>query len=183
MIKNIFPIPLYETFVEPDMVDLLENKVCNLLPLLFTNSEHNSNFYDTSKSIRLMEKLPEFFELAKDQSTSMIRDSNIIISENTMLTISAWIQDYQLKQFHSIHNHPRSLLSGVYFVRADQGAPPLILYNPNPGQIMVSDNENDKMYEVEPERGKMVIFPSYLFHEVLSNDNNHNRTVLAFNLL
>ena len=90
------------------------------------------------------------------------------------------------------HVHPGALWSGVYYVRAPEGAGHIEFTDPRTVQIMnpAAHTPNVKRkrecwsrVKVKPEAGKMLIFPSWLFHSVEPNTSSDgDRVVISFNV-
>ena len=93
------------------------------------------------------------------------------------------------------HNHPFASWSAVYCVRAGEAVPEhpdsglLRLLDPRPGANGYLDGANRHVrapYAVKPlelrlEEGQLVIFPSYLFHEVTPFYGRDTRITVATN--
>ncbi len=105
------------------------------------------------------------------------------------LSFEAWANVNGQGDFNRVHNHPGSHLSGVYYV--DVGAP----YDPNgeAGQLEFQDPRGflnmhpmpgkgiGKSLLVKPKEGKIVIFPSFIFHTALPHKGERERISIAFN--
>ena len=97
--------------------------------------------------------------------------------------------------FNRPHIHPNSLFSGVYFIKPPQKSGNLMVYDPRPGVQMSMPNrkqgEIKKFYppelwrevHYEPVAGRCIMFPSWLWHEVKSNQSNDTRISVSFNFL
>ena len=97
--------------------------------------------------------------------------------------------------FNRPHLHPNSLFSGVYFIKTPQKSGNLMVYDPRPGVQMSMPNrkqgEIKKFYppelwrevHYEPVAGRCIMFPSWLWHEVKSNQGNDTRISVSFNFL
>ena len=97
--------------------------------------------------------------------------------------------------FNRPHIHPNSLFSGVYFIKTPQKSGNLMVYDPRPGVQMSMPNrkqgEIKKFYppelwrevHYEPVAGRCIMFPSWLWHEVKSNQSNDTRISVSFNFL
>ena len=97
--------------------------------------------------------------------------------------------------FNRPHIHPNSLFSGVYFIKTPQKSGNLMVYDPRPGVQMSMPNrkqgEIKKFYppelwrevHYEPKAGRCIMFPSWLWHEVKSNESNDTRISVSFNFL
>jgi hypothetical protein len=181
MIKNIFSVPIYTSLVSKEISNEIENLVVSRLHLLKKNKEQSTDFYNESKTV-----LPhEIINLTNEiniQCLNYAKLTNSIIGSK----INYWVQDYSPNDFHRPHVHQASLLSGVYYVRANEQAGYLRFTTPNPYTwISLYDVPyEEKMYfNVKPQKGLIILFPSYLIHQVVPSDNNNvERTCIAFNL-
>jgi hypothetical protein len=64
--------------------------------------------------------------------------------------LEIWSSIHSGSSSHPFHNHPDSLVSGVYFVRIPEGA----------GSLVFADSrQTDLQAIVEPTEGKLVLFP------------------------
>lgn len=102
----------------------------------------------------------------------------------------SWISYKEPGQHHTMHTHPNSLISGVfYFGPSDKKTPAIKFHNARVGinaqQIKPSIRTgfNPDVMAVDFEAGMMVLFPSYLHHSVPINETNTVRCSLAFNVV
>jgi uncharacterized protein (TIGR02466 family) len=78
-------------------------------------------------------------------------------------------------------------LSGVFYLNVNEKSAPIVFYDPRPFRKFVSlPRGNETLASCEkimiiPETGLMLIWESWLEHEVLKNYSD-NRTTLVFNL-
>jgi len=116
------------------------------------------------------------------------------VSEDVIFSIeTSWINQYKQGEHNMLHNHTNSILSGVYYID----------FPPNSGNITFSKtnlynnifpcavtpqlkgkNNNQYTlsgYEIVPETGNVLIFPSFLHHGVPPNPTKQDRYSLAFN--
>ena len=97
--------------------------------------------------------------------------------------------------YNRSHVHPGSLWSGVYYVQTPEHSGRIIFQDPRPQVSMVSAVYQDKTkagpqqwqeINYEPIAGRMILFPSWLRHEVESNLNelggdDADRISISFN--
>lgn len=90
--------------------------------------------------------------------------------------------------YNKRHHHPNSLISGVLYADAPEGSGALILTEPRYGKLMENRVGRDKDallhkdQRIIPETGRLVIFPSYLEHEVELTKSTSPRVIYSFNL-
>lgn len=75
------------------------------------------------------------------------------------------------------HNHPDSILSGIIFLQVDKNSSKLYFRNPNSKYFNIDDDVS-----ITPERGLMLMWPSWLLHGSGGTENKSDeRIVLSFN--
>lgn len=90
---------------------------------------------------------------------------------------------------HPPHKHPNNFLSGVYYLRAEQGADAIAFHDPRPQAAVMRppvteltrENTDQVLIPVKP--GRLLIFPAWLEHSVGANDSDHDRVSVSFNLM
>lgn len=109
---------------------------------------------------------------------------------NGALHIYGWANVSRNGNYHSLHNHPGSCWSGVYYVDAGES---LTAQYPNSGVIDLHDprpftemtfvpgEPYGQKYSVRPESGTMIIFPGFLYHFVHPFFGKGERISIAFN--
>lgn len=101
-----------------------------------------------------------------------------------------WININQTSSFNRPHVHTESVFSGVYYVDCFADSGKLVLLNPSMAQkILINEYDLDFFTEfsssvmsVDPEIGKLIIFPSWVEHYVEPNLNPEERISIAFNI-
>ena len=89
------------------------------------------------------------------------------------------------------HIHPNSLFSGVYYVKSNPQAGRLKIYDPRPGsQIVMPARLEGKPPKhlwrdanLDPFPGRIIMFPSWLWHSVEPNQSNDIRISVSFNFI
>jgi len=100
-----------------------------------------------------------------------------------------WININKNSNSNSPHTHPNSVLTAVYYVKVPYKSGDIRFFSPIENNhdyfkdFMIENyNEyNSTTYTLKPSQGKLVFFPSWLKHEVESNETNMDRISIAFN--
>ena len=79
---------------------------------------------------------------------------------------------------HLTHTHPNSLVSGVYYVQVPEDNYGLLLLEDPRGPFPPFDNR----VKIQPHTGDIVIFPSWLPHQVTQTSSVTPRISIAFNI-
>ena len=107
------------------------------------------------------------------------------LEENVI--VNSWCN--VLKEGGSVkrHRHEKSVLSGAYYPVSDPDDCPLLIENPMQVFKMSETKTYDTEYNVSAigvptAKGKLVIWPSYLYHETQKN-SSEERFTISFNTL
>ena len=92
---------------------------------------------------------------------------------------------------HHLHIHPNCLLSGILYVRAPKDCGPTVFEDPRPGARIIEPQYteftpyNSNRFMVAAEKGRMLIWPSFLLHAVEAGKckSDEDQIVLAFNIM
>jgi len=89
------------------------------------------------------------------------------------------------------HIHPNSHFSGVYYIKAPKNSGNIIFNEPKPGAHMIMPKRKEgtppthlwKEVHAEPLEGRIIMFPSWLWHCVQPNKSNEIRISVSFNFI
>lgn len=122
---------------------------------------------------------------------------NLGYDQNTRLQVTTmWSITNPPGSSNRAHIHPGALWSGVYYVQAPENAGQIEFTDPRTVQIMGSANyipnkrrktECWTKVKIKPVAGKMLFFPSWLYHSVEPNladgtGNASERIIISFNI-
>ena len=85
------------------------------------------------------------------------------------------------------HTHANSVFSGVFYLNEDSNFPPIQFHRPAESSFdIMTDDENEfnrgQMF-LHPKRDMIVIFPSWLEHDVPVNTSGKDRLSISFNIM
>jgi uncharacterized protein (TIGR02466 family) len=99
-----------------------------------------------------------------------------------------WINIMPRRTAHSLHLHPLATLSGTYYVAVPDGAPGLKFEDPRLERFMAAPPrkrgaraKNRAWITVAAKAGHVVLFESWLRHEVAANTSAAERVSVSFN--
>lgn len=111
--------------------------------------------------------------------------------------LQGWANVNRLGDYHDLHNHPHSYLSGTYYVRVPATPPSvgrrrdlrpgcITFYDPR-GAVNMNAIKRDPYVEmehtVEPAAGMILLWPAFLHHFVHPNLSNDPRISISFNVV
>lgn len=99
-----------------------------------------------------------------------------------------WVNALAPGGFHAGHIHPHSVISGTYYVDAPKGAAALKFEDPRHAMMMAApprrEDASDALKSfvyVAPEPGMLLMWESFLRHEVPRNMSRRTRISVSFN--
>ena len=92
-----------------------------------------------------------------------------------------WVNIMARHAVHGLHLHPLSTLSGSYYVQAPRGSAGLKLEDPRLDRLMAAAPRRDHWVVVPALSGQLVLFESWLRHEVPPHRCATERVSISFN--
>ena len=99
-----------------------------------------------------------------------------------------WVNIMPPTAAHSLHLHPLSFISGTYYVVTPKGCPGLKFEDPRLSKFMAAPpklpgarRENQIHITYPADAGNVILFESWLRHEVAANRVNEERISISFN--
>ena len=118
--------------------------------------------------------------------------SKLPILGNVSMIIEGWKNINEPNNFNIKHNHPRSDLSGVLWIKTPKNCGNLVFTSPqffDKFQELYSYNDEFQLksnaymtYYFVPKECRILIFPSSLEHEVEKNKSSEDRISYSFNI-
>lgn len=111
--------------------------------------------------------------------------------------LQGWPNINRFGDYHDLHNHPHSYLSGTYYVQIPDASEPLpgrsdrrpgaiSFYDPRPQANMTAirdDPQIEAEHTVMPEPGMLLLWPAFLHHFVHPNLSQTPRISVSFNVV
>lgn len=160
------------------------------------NYFYNLKYHDSDKffSRSINSKVLENTELVKfiNEKLKDYCVNALSTYQNLRITQSWCIKHHNRKSEIYNHTHTNSIVSGAYYIKCDSKSSPLILKSPSILSRSQIDWDKDslllkdqswmwKNYEIFPQEGLLVLFPSNVEHSVSQSIDNDDRCVLSFN--
>ncbi len=91
-----------------------------------------------------------------------------------------WVNVMPKNCYHAFHIHPNSVVSGTYYVRVPRGSGPLRIEDPRAALFMACP-PRPLQHDLIPRKGDVVLFESWLKHEVPPHFGDEERISISFN--
>jgi uncharacterized protein (TIGR02466 family) len=138
-----------------------------------------------------MHQRPEFKRLVKALFEAQIKiyESEHLDSEPFLGNM--WANVNPPGGMNRAHQHPNSLWSGVYYVKAPENSGDLKIDDPRASASMIRPKQKEgklpsrlfRETNYKPIAGRCIMFPSWLVHCVDPNESNDTRISVSFNFL
>ena len=94
---------------------------------------------------------------------------------------SLWVNLLKSGGHHSGHIHPHSIMSGTFYVDVPAGAGSIRFEDPRLPLMMAAPPREQAFVSIEPRPGLLLLWESWLRHEVLSGKGRGERLSISFN--
>ena len=185
IIHSLFPIPIYTTkidrgFTKQELQFVNEQK---------KHCSKNDGNINTKDNYILNRK--EFKNVKKflDKQCKEYLDTVICPKNNLELYITqSWLNYTNTNQYHHKHEHPNSVVSGVFYFDSDIKNDKILFSHPIPYKQIKPETDNTKFnlwnsdtWFFPVETGNLFMFPSSTTHQVETKTGTNTRISLAFN--
>ena len=183
--RNILPLfssPVCTSTIEEDLKD-----VFNSIKKLKYISANNNGTY-TSETRDVLSKFPSL-KKALLKEFNDYKNTCLHYEDTDFFITTSWVTKCIPNSSSLKHNHQNALYSGVLYFQEGENFAGIRFSNENliPQQILLRKPTewnllNSSSWVIKPAPNQVVIFPSYLFHEVTFHGASEDRYSLAFNL-
>ena len=182
----IFPTPIYiHDFKNLTLLDKPKNYILNYAKKLFVSE----TCWSTEDNLHTQDAFFDF-NLEVKKIIKEIFDDIGIKREEEVITCM-WANVSKKLNRHNLHLHPNSFFSGVVYINAPKNSGNIGFKDPRTAsELLAFDFEPNSIFEhrtieVEPVTGRMIIFPSWLYHGTRQGEfsDNENRISLSFNVI
>lgn len=197
MLHKLFPTQVYHSSIP--YLKLLKELQIEAYQIETSDHEGKSwsqkNYKNGFTSYGSMDRLHLFSSTFADLKKKI--DAHVKkYSEQLQLDISAgelsmstcWLNIMPANTTHSMHIHPLSVISGTFYVQIPTGTSPLKFEDPRMVNFMASpprkpkaEQDNKRFFEIKPKSGDLVLFESWLRHEVPAHTSKKDRISISFN--
>lgn len=197
--KSFFPTQIYKAPLSTSkVVSPLNKQLLKEIDILSVedsagiawSKKHYPNGFTSYASANQMNIVsPTFEELEvhiKKHVKKYVDDLELNLDVKTLRMTTCWVNIMPKGAIHTSHNHPQSVISGTYYVQMPPKSsalrfedPRYPLYMSRPGLRTNSKNQVHESLTALP--GDLILFESWLRHEVPLNNSTQPRVSISFN--
>jgi uncharacterized protein (TIGR02466 family) len=184
IIHSIFSTPIYISKLNRELTSQ-ELKFIEENKKLFLKNEGNisskNNYILNEKPFLNLKK--ELDLKVKNYFEKVISPSNNIIPYITQ----SWLNYTETNQYHHKHEHPNSLVSGVFYINCHEELDKIKFFKKDIYQTIKPEIKNWNVWNSEAwsfvvKTQDIIMFPSSLTHMVENKEGTNTRISLAFNV-
>ena len=178
----VFASPVTVFIVEDDYSDLVKLK-----KLSYTSSkEIGAEKSHTTSDKYVLNSLPEIKNIFSNYFSNF-KNTILGLQTTDFIMTTSWGTKTDKNGFCQFHNHKNSVYSAVfYYDEINSGNLEFLSPILNLESVQLNESSSDnflfsKSFYVEPQKGLLVFFPSYLMHRITKNNSKNSRYSLAMN--
>lgn len=196
-VRTLFTTLLYEQPLgDPDLLEALEESCLQLAEddmagRRWCRENHYRGYTSYASLDDLPIRDPNFADLKRllDKHVAKFAKACAFDLGGKKLKLdSLWVNVLDGKGGHSAHIHPHSVVSGTLYVSLPKGARGLKLEDPRLGMMMAAPTRLEdapeglqSFVEILPEPGTVLLWESWLRHEVPPGSGKEERISISFN--
>ncbi len=117
-----------------------------------------------------------------------VRALEIELPDGKLEMATCWINIMGKHCYHAYHLHPLSVISGTFYLQTPPGSGAFKIEDPRiqsfmntPPRTLSAKRDNRRYLDIQPEPGELLLFESFLKHEVTPNRSSQDRISVSFN--
>jgi uncharacterized protein (TIGR02466 family) len=182
-INGIFPTPIYIskldrelskkelTFIDKSKLDFYKNE---------GNITSNDNYILNQKVFGSLKE--DLYLRVQDYFNKVLSTTDSV----TPFITQSWLNYTEKNQYHHKHQHPNSLVSGVFYVNCHEEFDKIKFFKEDYKTIKPEIKDwnlyNSETWWFPVKTGDIILFPSSLTHMVETKEGDNTRISLAFNV-
>jgi len=197
---NLFPTRIYTAKLPPGTTNTLNSRLlreCRQLAMddsagrTWSRTNYPGGYTSYSSASRMHQMSPTFAQLEKRIDAHVrgfARTLDFDLTARRLVMTDCWVNVMTLQVVHGLHLHPLASISGTYYVRTPRGCSGLKFEDPRLDRYMAAPprktrarRENRVWVTIPAEQGNLVLFESWLRHEVAPNPTEAERISVSFN--
>ena len=183
-INGIFPTPVYISKLDRE----LTKKELSFVDKSKLDHYKNDGNITSNDNYILNQKV--FGSLKEDLYLRVQDYFNKVLSTTDAVTpyiTQSWLNYTETNQYHHKHEHPNSLVSGVFYVNCHEEFDKIKFFKKDAYQTIKPEIKDWNLYNSETwwftvKTGDIILFPSSLTHMVETKEGDNTRISLAFNV-
>jgi len=197
-LQTLFPTRVYQARITaPNRLNTQLLRECRQLAVddgagrEWSRANYPGGYTSYSSASRMHQMSPTFAQLENRIDAhvrSFVRALEFDLTGRRLSMTDCWVNVMSHQVVHGLHLHPLASISGTYYVRTPRGCSGLKFEDPRLDRYMAAPprrartrRENKIWVTIPAEQGNLVLFESWLRHEVAPNPTEAERISVSFN--
>jgi uncharacterized protein (TIGR02466 family) len=188
-IRSLFPTLLYDADVgDPELMCELAHSIRTFArddgAGIAWSRDKNYRGYTSYASLNdLPRRDPAFADLAKllTRHAAKFAEAAAFDLRRKPRLDSLWVNLLKSSGNHSGHIHPHAIISGTFYVEVPLASGAIRFEDPRLPLMMAAPSREDSFVTVQPRPGLLLLWESWLRHEVLAGNGRGERLSISFN--
>jgi uncharacterized protein (TIGR02466 family) len=150
-----------------------------------TDGNSNVSLVGSNKSILEDKKFKNIKIVIEKEFKKYVED--VLRYENKFKITTSWITKSKPNQESNYHNHNNCMFSGVLYLKANENSGGIDFLNFENNRFLLKAKDynvfNGRNYTLDAKEGRILFFPSEVYHKILKNRSSEDRYSLAFNFI
>lgn len=183
---HLWPTPVFEK-----IIPVKDDWKSYALNLKYNRVDTDNGYISSNKFV--LNDLPELKEEITINILNFLHN-HISIERNKWFVINeSWIVKHNPNDYAHLHSHAGSIFTGVYYLMTPKKCGDLILQKNCMMNNHISSSYglkytkinviNCEGHSIKADEGRLVIFPSTVYHNVEKNKSNKDRYCIAFDVI
>jgi uncharacterized protein (TIGR02466 family) len=188
-VRSLFPTMLYEAEIgDAPLLDELAHSIRSLARddkagIGWSRGKNYAGYTSYASLNDLPKRDPAIGDLAKrlrKHAVKFAADAGLDLGRKPRLD-SLWVNLLRVGGHHSAHIHPHSVISGTFYVEVPPGSGAIRFEDPRLPLMMAAPPREESFVTVQPRAGLLLLWESWLRHEVLAGAGKGERLSISFN--
>lgn len=187
-------LPIFSSFLIIDNLPMIDNDELKRYAFEYRLNDQgvvksNVKGWQSDKIMIPNDEISKLVDSIKEKFPFLIETFGIK-KEKELFLNNLWININPSGAFNRPHIHSDCIFSGVYYISVEENSGSIVFQHPvisqqyhySPESIDKYNYYSASSWSVDPEPGKLLIFPAWIEHYVEPNQSDIDRISIAFNI-
>jgi uncharacterized protein (TIGR02466 family) len=192
---SLFITQVYQSKIKTNLASLIEESAqiekADGAGREWSKQNYHSSYTSYGSWDQLYRLSSEFEKLQKKIDSHVMKYAKSLdydLPKGALKMNSMWVNIMRPGAQHTAHIHPHSVISGTYYLQTPPGCSSIKFEDPRLGFFMnapvvkqSAKKANQRYVSLQPRAGDLILFESWLRHEVPRNETKKPRLSVSFN--
>jgi len=183
----LFAVPVWAQVLETDVAEPLNTHLLAQLDALKPDEANDTDGWQTRNDLHTLDAFAQMVEVIGAASKRVLE--MLKVAPAPFEITGCWMNIKPRGVGHPLHSHQNNYLSGVYYVKAPEGADSISFHDTRMERRVIIPRFIEetpltaRTMHVPVNTGVLIMFPSWLQHTVEANPTEETRVSLSFNIM